>query len=130
MPIMTRRLDRRHGMWSLTMLLIVSSLLAAIATNLTMLLVGRLLLGIGIGGFWSMMAAMTMRLVPPRLLPRALSIVFTGVSVATVSAAPVGAYLGVLFGWRAVFSIAAPVGTLTDRESGVVGKSGSGRVDY
>jgi DHA1 family purine ribonucleoside efflux pump-like MFS transporter len=113
MPILTRRLDRRIVMWSLTLLLIVSSLLAAIATNLTMLLAGRLLLGIGIGGFWSMMAAMTMRLVPPRLLPRALSIVFTGVSVATVSAAPVGAYLGDLFGWRAVFAIAAAIGTLT-----------------
>jgi predicted MFS family arabinose efflux permease len=54
-----------------------------------------------------------MRLVPPRLLPRALSIVFAGVSVATVSAAPVGAYLGDLLGWRAIFAIAAAIGTLT-----------------
>jgi DHA1 family purine ribonucleoside efflux pump-like MFS transporter len=60
-----------------------------------------------------MMAAMAMRLVPERLLPRALSIVFTGVSVATVSAAPVGAYLGDLLGWRAVFFIAATIGVVT-----------------
>jgi len=105
MPILTRNLDRRLVMWSLTALLIASSLLAAFATNLPALLGARLLLGIGIGGFWSMMAAMAMRLVPERLLPRALSIVFTGVSVATVSAAPVGAYLGDLLGWRAVFFI-------------------------
>jgi predicted MFS family arabinose efflux permease len=113
MPILTRNLDRRLVMWSLTALLIVSSLLAAFATNLPMLLGARLLLGIGIGGFWSMMAAIAMRLVPERLLPRALSIVFTGVSVATVSAAPVGAYLGDLLGWRTVFGIAAAVGALT-----------------
>src|SRR5690242_14417016 len=81
MPILTRHLDRRLVMWSLTSLLIASSLVAAFATNLTMLLAARLLLGVGIGGFWSMMAAMAMRLVPERLLPRALSIVFTGVSV-------------------------------------------------
>jgi DHA1 family purine ribonucleoside efflux pump-like MFS transporter len=113
MPILTRNLDRRLVMWSLTTLLIASSLLAAFATNLPTLLGARLLLGIGIGGFWSMMAAIAMRLVPERLLPRALSIVFTGVSVATVSAAPVGAYLGDLFGWRTVFGIAAGIGALT-----------------
>ncbi len=113
MPILTRNLDRRLVMWSLTSLLVISSLLAAYATNLTMLLGARLLLGIGIGGFWSMMAAMAMRLVPERLLPRALSIVFTGVAVATVSAAPVGAYLGDLLGWRTVFLLAAGIGVLT-----------------
>jgi DHA1 family purine ribonucleoside efflux pump-like MFS transporter len=113
MPILTRHLDRRLVMWALTSLLVVSSVLAAFATNLTMLLGARLLLGVGIGGFWSMMAAMAMRLVPERLLPRALSIVFTGVSVATVSAAPIGAYLGDLLGWRAVFGIAAAIGVLT-----------------
>jgi DHA1 family purine ribonucleoside efflux pump-like MFS transporter len=113
MPILTRNLDRRLVMWSLTALLIVSSLVAAFASNLTMLLGARLLLGVGIGGFWSMMAAIAMRLVPEHLLPRALSIVFTGVSVATVSAAPVGAYLGDLLGWRAVFGIAAAIGALT-----------------
>jgi DHA1 family purine ribonucleoside efflux pump-like MFS transporter len=113
MPILTRNIDRRLVMWSLTALLILSSLVAAFAGNLTMLLGARLLLGIGIGGFWSMMAAIAMRLVPEPMLPRALSIVFTGVSVATVSAAPVGAYLGDLLGWRAVFGIAAAIGGLT-----------------
>ncbi|HEY3148081.1 MAG TPA: MFS transporter [Dongiaceae bacterium] len=113
LPILTRRFDRRLVMWSLTLLLIVSSLLAAAATGLPMLLAARLLLGIGIGGFWSMMAAMTMRLVPERLVPRALSLVFTGVSIATVSAAPVGAYLGGLLGWRTVFAISAAIGVVT-----------------
>ena len=113
MPILTRAVDRRLVMWSLTLLLVISSVLAAIANNLVLLLAARLLLGVGIGGFWSMMAAMAMRLVPSRLLPRALSIVFTGVSVATVSAAPVGAYLGDLLGWRAVFAISAAIGAAT-----------------
>lgn len=113
MPIMTRRLDRRVVMWSLTSLLVVSSLLAAAANGLAMLLAARLLLGIGIGGFWSMMAAMAMRLVPERLMPRALSIIFTGVSVATVSAAPIGAYLGGLLGWRTVFVLSAAIGIVT-----------------
>lgn len=111
--IVTRKLDRRVVMWSLTILLILSSLLAAAANGLVMLLGARLLLGIGLGGFWSMAAATAMRLVPMEAMPRAMAIIFTGVSVATVSAAPLGAYLGDLIGWRAVFVLSAAVGGLT-----------------
>ena len=110
--IVTRSIDRRLVLWALTLLLIVSNLLAASAAGLATLLVARVLLGIGLGGFWSMAAALAMRLVPMRLVPRAMSIVLTGVSVATVCAAPVGAYVGDLWGWRAAFVIAAAVGGL------------------
>ncbi|TIW73858.1 MAG: MFS transporter, partial [Mesorhizobium sp.] len=92
MAIVTKRLDRRLVMWMLTVLLIVSNLLAAFASSLTMLLLARVVLGVALGGFWSMSAAMALRLVPMRLMPRAMSIILTGVSVATVTAAPVGAY--------------------------------------
>lgn len=110
--IVTRGLDRRVVVWGLTGLLILSSLLAAAATNLTVLLLARVLLGIGLGGFWSMVAATAMRLVPTSALPRAMSLIFTGVSVATVSAAPIGAYLGDLWGWRIVFLLSAALGVV------------------
>jgi predicted MFS family arabinose efflux permease len=110
--IVTRGLDRRVVVWGLTGLLILSSLLAAAATNLTVLLLARVLLGIGLGGFWSMVAATAMRLVPTSALPKAMSLIFTGVSVATVSAAPIGAYLGDLWGWRVVFLLSAALGVV------------------
>ncbi|PZN93178.1 MAG: MFS transporter [Hyphomicrobiales bacterium] len=110
--IVTRGIDRRIVIWALTGSLIVSSLLAAAATSLTSLLLARVLLGIGLGGFWSMVAATAMRLVPPSALPRAMALVFTGVSVATVSAAPIGAYLGELWGWRVVFVLSAITGVV------------------
>lgn len=110
--IVTRGIDRRIVIWTLTGSLIVSSLLAAAATSLTVLLVARVLLGIGLGGFWSMVAATAMRLVPPSAMPRAMAMVFTVVSVATVSAAPIGAYLGELWGWRVVFVLSAITGVV------------------
>lgn len=110
--IFTRNIDRRLVLWTLTLLLVLSSLLAATATGLTTLLVARVMLGIGLGGFWSMAGALTMRLVPARMVPRAMSIVLTGVSVATVTAAPVGAYIGDLWGWRAAFALSAAVGAV------------------
>jgi DHA1 family purine ribonucleoside efflux pump-like MFS transporter len=111
--ILTKGIDRRLVMWTFTLLLIVSSILAATASGLVTLLVARVVLGVALGGFWSMAGAMAMRLVPSHLMPRALSIVFTGVSVATVCAAPVGAYVGDLWGWRMAFALAAGIGVVT-----------------
>jgi DHA1 family purine ribonucleoside efflux pump-like MFS transporter len=109
MTILTRAMDRRVVVWMLTALLIVSNLLSATAGNLTILLFARVLLGISLSGFWAMATATAMRLVPADALPRAISLIFSGVSIATVSAAPIGAYLGDLWGWRNVFLLAAVV---------------------
>jgi predicted MFS family arabinose efflux permease len=108
----TRGLDRRRVLLGFSFLLIVSNLLVAFAPNLPVLLGGRLLLGAALGGFWAMATAVVMRLVPATLIPRALSILFSGVSAATVLAAPVGSYLGDVLGWRDVMLIAAAIGAL------------------
>ncbi|MGB9096121.1 MFS transporter [Erwinia sp.] len=108
----TRNLDRRLVMLVFSVMLIVSNLLVAFAPDLTFILVGRVLLGIAIGGFWTLAAATTMRLVPEAMIPRALSIVFSGVSVATIVAAPMGSYFGHLIGWRNVFVAASAIGLL------------------
>jgi predicted MFS family arabinose efflux permease len=85
-----RNLDRRTLMLGFTILLLISNLIAAFAFNFPMLLVGRVLLGAALGGFWTMSAALTMRLVPEASVPLALSIIFSGVSAATIFAAPLG----------------------------------------
>ncbi|WP_448950031.1 MFS transporter [Labrys neptuniae] len=109
---LTRRLDRRIVLLAFSILLIASNLLVATASSLTFLILGRVLLGMALGGFWTMSAATVMRLVPEALVPRALSILFSGVSAATVFAAPVGSYVGDIAGWRAVFLLAAGLGVL------------------
>ncbi|HEN4849236.1 TPA: MFS transporter [Klebsiella quasipneumoniae subsp. similipneumoniae] len=98
----TRNIDRRWVLMFFSVLQIVSSLMVAFAGSLAFLLLGRLLLGIAIGGFWAMSTATAMRLVP-----KALAIIFSAVSVATVVAAPLGSYLGELIGWRNVFILCA-----------------------
>ena len=45
---------------------------------------GVVALGFALGGFWSLAPALCLRLVPQRLVARAISIIFTGVSAATV----------------------------------------------
>lgn len=101
--------DRKHLLMLLTLLMIVSGTLAAFASGYTLFMVGRALIGVAIGGFWSMSAATTMLLVPARQLPKALAIVNGGNALAMVVAAPLGSFLGGLVGWRWAFFAIVPV---------------------
>ncbi|WP_308465696.1 MFS transporter [Rathayibacter soli] len=101
------RLDRRMLLVGLAVLATVSNVLVALAPAFWLLVVARLLLGVAIAGFWSMALAVAAQLVPPARLGRAMMVVNTGVSVATVAAVPLGAYLGSLWDWRTVFLLTA-----------------------
>ncbi|QGZ34129.1 MFS transporter [Stappia indica] len=107
---LTHRIDRRTVLAGFSVLLILSNLVVAFAGSVEVLLAGRLLLGAALGGFWSLSTAVVMRLVPEASVPKALSIMVSGVSAATIFAAPVGSYLGDLLGWRYVFAGAAGLG--------------------
>ncbi|MDF9301951.1 MFS transporter [Tritonibacter mobilis] len=104
------RIDRKKVLLTLTFLLVLSNLLVAIAPKLTTVLLGRILLGVSLGGFWALSAATMMRLVPEAHVPKALAILFGGVTAATVFAAPAGSFFGDLYGWRTVFTCAAGLG--------------------
>ncbi|CAN0653530.1 Purine ribonucleoside efflux pump NepI [Nitratireductor aquimarinus] len=109
----TRSIDRRRVLLSFTVLLIVANLMVAFAPNLPVLLTGRVLLGIALGGFWAISTAVAMRLVPEALVPRALSMIVSGVAAATIVAAPLGSYVGEMWGWRSVFLLATVLGVIT-----------------
>ena len=112
-PGLTRQFDRRAVLLGFSVLMIASNLFVALSSSLVVLLMMRVLLGIALGGFWSMAAAVAMRLVPERLLPRALSIIFSGIAVGTVVSVPLGSYLGGIYGWRSAFFAAAALGVIT-----------------
>lgn len=106
------RSDRQKVVWGMMVLLVLSCLLSAYAESITTLLLSRAVLGFALGSFWAMMAALALRLVPSDQVPRAIAIIMMGVSLATVLAAPLGAYLGELLGWRASFVVAAGIGAV------------------
>ena len=103
------RFDRKHVLLALSLLMIVSGTVVAFAPNYTIFMTGRAFLGVAIGGFWSLSAATTMRLVPASQVPRALAILNGGNALATVVAAPLGSFLGALVGWRGAFFCVVPL---------------------
>lgn len=107
------RLDRRHVLMGLTGLMLLSLVVIALAQNFAVLMAARALLGIVIGGFWSLATATVMRLVPEESVPKAIGVVYTGNAVATAFAAPIGSYLGGIIGWRGVFWALVPIAAVT-----------------
>jgi DHA1 family purine ribonucleoside efflux pump-like MFS transporter len=106
------RTDRRHVMVGLTAAAAVSDVAVAVAPHFAVMLVARLLLGLAISGFWALTLAVTASLVPADRLGRAMTVVNTGVALATIAAVPAGAVLGDLLGWRSAFLVAAAAGVL------------------
>lgn len=110
--VFTSRVDRRIVLWSLTALLVVADVLGAFAPNLGVLLVARMLLGLAIGGFWSIGAGIGSRLVREGAAIRAASFITAGVSVATVVSLPLGAFVSSVATWRTAFLIGAGLGAI------------------
>ncbi|WP_460160646.1 MFS transporter [Pseudomonas sp. S2_B10] len=102
-------MDRKRLLVLLTALMCASGLVVGLAPNYTVYMIGRALIGVVIGGFWSMSAALAMRLVPSASVPKALAIFNGGNALATVVAAPLGSYLGSVIGWRGAFFCLIPV---------------------
>lgn len=103
------RVDRRPLLVALTVLMIVSGAVVAFAPNYWVFMIGRAVIGVAIGGFWSLSAATAMRLVSQEQITRAMAIVNGGNALATVVAAPLGSFLGALIGWRGAFLSLLPI---------------------
>lgn len=106
-------MNRKTLLLLLTAIMAISGVIVALAQNYMVYMIGRALLGVVIGGFWSMSVAMAMRLVPPSDVPRAMAIFNSGNALAMVIAAPLGSYLGSIIGWRGAFFCLVPVAIVT-----------------
>jgi len=105
-------MDRKRLLLGLAAAMAMSGAIVALASSYLVYMIGRALIGVVIGGFWSMSAATAMRLVPAAQVPRALAIFNGGNALATVIAAPLGAWLGSAIGWRGAFFCLVPVALL------------------
>lgn len=102
-------MNRKTLLLGLTGLMCLSGLIVGLAPNYLVYMIGRTLIGVVVGGFWSLSAAVAMRLVPTDRVPKALAIFNGGNALAVVVAAPLGSYLGGIIGWRGAFFCLAPV---------------------
>lgn len=108
----TSRVPRKQLLLWIMLIFIVGNSIAAAATSIGVLLVGRIVSAFSHGIFMSIGSTIAADLVPENRRASAISLMFTGLTVATVTGVPLGTYLGQQVGWRFAFVAIAVVGII------------------
>lgn len=105
-------IDRKRILLTLLAILLASNLLVALSQQFWLTLVGRVLLGFALGGFWTIAGSLGPRLRPGKEGVSATAYILAGVSLGTVAGIPAGTLIGEALGWRSAFQAAAAVTVL------------------
>jgi DHA1 family inner membrane transport protein len=97
---------RKHALWTSMAVFALGNLICALAPNLALLLVGRAVMGVG-AMFTPLAAGIAVASVEPQRRGRALAFVFLGMSLSYAIGVPIGAWLGLRFGWQVPVGLAA-----------------------
>ncbi len=97
------RVNRRLILLTLSVLLLASNLVSSFAHSFEVMLVGRALLGLSLGGFWTVALGTSGQLVRPERAARASAMIFMGITLATVIGVPLGTLIANLSSWRVSF---------------------------
>ncbi|MFH8553235.1 MFS transporter [Streptomyces celluloflavus] len=101
--VATGRIDRRLMLGAFVLVLALANFLAAFASSYWLVLISRVMVGVTIGGFWSIGAGLAGRLVPAESVGRATSVIFSAVPLGSVLGVPLGTFIGDIAGWRTTF---------------------------
>jgi len=109
---MTSRMSRKSLLLWVMIIFIIGNTVAAFAGSISVLLIGRIVSAFSHGVFMSIGSTIAADLVPENRRASAISIMFSGLTVATVTGVPLGTFIGQLFGWRLAFIAITVVGVL------------------
>lgn len=106
------RVDRKRALLLLMVLFIAGNLVSALAFTYEVMLAGRILAALCHGAFFGIGAVLAAGLVPAHRKAAAISIMFAGLTTATVLGVPFGTFLGQAFGWRSTFWAITVIGVV------------------
>ncbi|WP_175638655.1 MFS transporter [Metabacillus schmidteae] len=109
---LTSSMSRKTLLLWIMIVFIAGNTIAASATTVEILLAARVLSALSHGVFMSIGSTIAANLVPENKRASAISIMFTGLTVATVTGVPLGTFIGQQFGWRAAFVSIIVVGVI------------------
>jgi multidrug resistance protein len=109
---MTSSMSRKTLLLVIMIVFIIGNSIAASATSIEVLLVARIISSLSHGIFMSIGSTIAADLVPENRRASAISIMFTGLTVATVTGVPFGTFIGQQFGWRMAFVIIIVLGVI------------------
>ena len=108
----TGRIGRKRLLVLSIILFTAASLLCGLAINMPMLIVARVLQGVGGGGMQPLAQAILLESFPPREHGTAMAVYGVGIVVAPVIGPTLGGWITDSYSWRWIFYINLPVGIL------------------
>nr|WP_106782739.1 MFS transporter [Lysinibacillus timonensis] len=109
---LTGNMSRKSLLLWVMVVFIIGNSIAASATSIGVLLVARIISAFSHGIFMSIGSTIAASLVPEQKRASAISIMFSGLTVATVTGVPLGTFIGQQFGWRMAFIIIVIIGAV------------------
>ncbi|MTE21283.1 Cmx/CmrA family chloramphenicol efflux MFS transporter [Streptomyces sp. TRM43335] len=100
---LSRNWPRRSGLLGFVLVFATAHAVGAVTTSFPVLFTTRIVAALANAGFLAVALTAAAALVPPDRKGRALAVLLSGTTVATVAGVPGGAVLGTLLGWRATF---------------------------
>ncbi len=107
---LTSRMPRKAVLVALMVVFTIGNLACALAPNYAVLMIARVITSLAHGTFFGVGAVVATGLVAADRKASAISIMFTGLTVATLLGVPAGAWLGRELGWRATFWAVTAIG--------------------
>lgn len=110
LALLTNRWDRKKLLIGIMVSFIIGNLLAALAPTFAILLVGRVIAALSHGIFMTIASLIAADVVAPNKRASAIAVMFTGLTVATITGVPIGTFIGNTFGWRLSFFFLVALG--------------------
>jgi DHA1 family inner membrane transport protein len=106
------RMDRKRALLILMGMFVGGNILCALAPTFLLLLFARILTALCHGAFFGIGSIVAFHLVPRSERAQAVTLMFSGLTLANVLGVPAGTALGQVFGWRFAFWALVPVGLI------------------
>ncbi|MBC1422393.1 MFS transporter [Listeria seeligeri] len=109
---MTAKMNQKNLLMLVMVVFIIGNLISAFAASFAILLTGRVIAAFAHGVFMSIASVIAADVVQPSKRASAIAVMFTGLTVATVTGVPLGTFIGQLFGWRMSFIFIVAIGVI------------------
>ncbi|MEC3883540.1 MFS transporter [Halobacillus sp. HZG1] len=109
---MTGKLPKKGLFLTFMSVFILGNVLSGLSGTYELLLISRIITAVAHGVFFAIAATVAAELVPKDKQSSAISIMFTGLTVATIIGVPFGTFVGQAVGWRATFYSVAVLGLI------------------
>lgn len=113
LTLLTRRMPRKAVLLALMAIYTIGNAACALAPDYTTLMIARVVTSLTHGTFFGVGAVVATGLVPEHRRASAISVMFSGLTLATLLGMPAGAWLGLHYGWRATFWAMTVIGVVS-----------------